>query len=168
MTMTRYGKGLMHAAVSGEFGEALIRLELSRAGWPLALPCPGVAIDVLAVAPSGRRVGITVKCRDRKKGNPSEGAYIFREKGNRSAADEIERYKEVCDLLGAEPWIAVVTLTREYDYVHLISLVNYEKKYMSPVRNKAWQNTPKWRKRYAADPNVLGNKEPGKPGNWIL
>jgi hypothetical protein len=159
----------MHAAISGEYGEALIRLELSRAGWPLVLPCRGVAIDILAVAPSRRRIGITVKCRDRGTQNPNESTYIFREKpGKRSATDEIARFREICDLLDAEPWIAVVTIKPEFCYSHLTSLQNYEEKYASKSRNRAWNNTPKWLKRYAADSAVLGNKEPRAPGLWTL
>src|SRR5437588_9493172 len=104
-SMTRNGHGLMHAAESGEFGEVAIRLELSRAGWPLVLPCRGVAIDILAVAPTGRRIGITVKCRDRCTRNPTESTFIFRGRhGKRSANDEIDRFRHVCDLLAAEPW----------------------------------------------------------------
>jgi len=162
----------MHAAESGEYGEALIRLELSRAGWPLVLPCRGVAIDILAVAPSRRRIGISVKCRDRRdRGvrNPNESTYIFREKqGKRSANDEIARFREICGLLAAEPWIAVVTITPKFCYSHLTSLETYEKKYASKSRNKAWNNTPKWLALYAADPAVLGNKKPGAPGVWKL
>ena len=169
MGTVRYGRGLMHAAESGEFGEALIRLELSRAGWPLVLPCRGVAIDILAVAPSRRRIGISVKCRDRGVRNPNESTYIFREKqGKRSANDEIARFREICGLLAAEPWIAVVTITPKFCYSHLTSLETYEKKYASKSRNKAWNNTPKWLARYAADPAVLGNKEQGAPGVWML
>jgi hypothetical protein len=159
----------MHAAESGEYGEALIRLELSRNGWPLVLPCRGVAIDILAVAPLRRRIGISVKCRDRGTRNPTESTYIFREKpGKRSANDEIARFREICDLLAAEPWIAVVTITPKSCYSHLTSLEHYEEKYASKARNKAWNNTPKWLALYAADPAILGNKEPGVPGVWML
>lgn len=169
MDLTRHGHGLMHAAESGAYGEALIRLELSRAGWPLVLPCRGVAIDILAVAPSGRRIGISVKCRDRDTRNPSESTYIFREKpGKRSATGEIDRFRNICDLLAAEPWIGVVTITRKFCYSHLTSLQHYEEKYASKSRNKAWNNTPKWLALYAADPEVLGNKEPGARGTWKL
>lgn len=166
---TRNGHGLMHAAESGEYGEAVIRLELSRAGWLLVLPCRGVAIDILAVAPSGRRIGISVKCRDRWSRKPTESTSIFREKpGKRSANDEVARFCAICGLLAAEPWIGVVTITPAFCYSHLTSLKNYEEKYASNSRNKLWNNTPKWLARYAADPSVLGNKEPGVPGVWIL
>lgn len=165
----RHGHGMMHAAESGEYGEALIRLELSRAGWPLVLPCRGVSIDILAVAPSGRRIGISVKCRDRGTRNPTESTYIFREKpGKRSANDEIARFREICRLLDAEPWIAIVTITLEFCYSHLTSLANYEKKYASKAHNKAWNMTPKWLALSAADPAILGKKEPGVPGVWML
>jgi hypothetical protein len=50
----------------------------------------------------------------------------------------------------------------------LTSLRNYEEKYASGARNKAWNNAPKWLARYAADPAILGNKEVGKPGIWSL
>jgi len=166
---TRNGHGMMHAVESGEFGESLIRLGLSRAGWLLVLPCRGVAIDVLAVAPSSRRLGISVKCRDRVTRNPHESTTIFREKpGKRSAGDEISRFRGICVLLEAEPWIAVVTITPEFCYAHLTSLQNYEEKYDSGSRNKQWNMTPKWLARYAADPAVLGDKELGKPGIWTL
>lgn len=166
---TRNGHGMMHAVESGEFGESLLRLELSRAGWPLVLPCRGVAIDVLAVAPSGRRISISVKCRDRCARNPYESTYLFREKpGKHSADDEIERFREISQMLDAEPWIAVVTITPTFCYVHLTSLENYEKRYSSTARNKSWNNSPKWLALYASDPNVLGNKEPGKHGLWSL
>ena len=180
MGTVRYGHGLMHAAESGEYGEALIRLELSRNGWPLVLPCRGVAIDILAVAPLKRRIGISVKCRDRGTRNPTESTYIFREKPGkrsaneeiarfrRSANEEIARFREICDLLAAEPWIAIVTITPKFCYSHLTSLQHYEEKYMTKARNKAWNNTPKWLALYAADPAILGNKEPGVPGVWML
>jgi hypothetical protein len=170
MDITRFGRGLMHAAISGEYGEALIRLELSRAGWPLVLSCRGVAIDILAVAPSRcHRIGITVKCRDRGTQNPNESTYIFREKpGKRAATDEIVRFRDICKLLEAEPWIAVVTIKPEFCYSHLTSLQNYEEKYASKSRNKAWNNTPKWLALYAADPAVLGNKKQGAKGIWTL
>lgn len=159
----------MHSLESGDYGEALVRLDLSRAGWLLVLPCRGVAIDVLAVAPSGRRIAISVKCRDRGTRNPTESTYIFREKRNRrSADDEIAHFREVCRLLQAEPWIAVVTMMPTFCYTHLTSLRNYEEKYATSARNKAWNVTSKWLARYAEDPAILGNKEPGTPGLWTL
>jgi hypothetical protein len=161
---------MMHAAEAGEFGESLVRLELSRAGWLLVLPCRGVAIDVLAVAPSGRRIGISVKCRDRGAKNEHESTFIFRDKpGKRTANAEIARFREICDLLAVEPWIAVVTITPEFCYAYLTELQHYEEKYSScKSRNKAWNNTTKWRDRYADDSAVLGNKKPGIKGVWTL
>ena len=170
MDITRHGHGLMHAAESGAYGEATIRLELSRAGWPLVLPCHGVAIDILAVSPTIRRIGISVKCRDRATRNQTQSTTIFRERpGKRTANDEIVRFREICGLLAAEPWIAVVTITPKFCYAHLTALKHYEEKYASSKScNKCWNNTPKWLARYAADSAILGNKEPGTPGVWVL
>ena len=167
----------MYKTASGVYGEALIRLELSYAKWPLVLPCQGVGIDILAVDQAGTLIGISVKCRDRRKGKQDDSTYIFRERENFSAEQEIDRFRGICDLLVAKAWIAVVTImpecpdkkTPEYSYAHLTSLQHYEDTYMSRMaRNKDWKMTRSWLAKYAADPAVLGNKIPNKQGIWTL
>ncbi len=166
--LTRHEHGLMHAAESGTYGEALIRLELSRAGWLFVSSCQNVGIDILAVAPSKRRIGISVKCRDRYTRNPNASTFIFREKSGKSTDGEITRFREICHLLGVEPWIAVVTITPEFTYEHLISLQHYVEKYATDSRSKDWKNTKKWLGEYVADTDILGNKQLGVRGVWTL
>lgn len=171
MALTKDGHGSMHKAEAGAYGEALIRLELSRAHWPLVFSCQGVGIDILAVSapPQRRRIAISVKCRDRDTKNRYETTFIFRERPGKYSADhEIQRFEEVGEWLSAEPWIAVVTIMPEFTYSHLLSLDHYKNTYATSSRNKAWNNTEKWLAIYAADPKILGNKKPGVPGIWTL
>jgi hypothetical protein len=167
----------MYKAASGAYGEALIRLELSFAKWPLVFTCQGVGIDILAVDQAGTPIGISVKCRDRRKGKQDGSASIFCKRKNLSAEQEIARFRSICNSLTAKPWIAIVTImpecpdqkTPEYSYAHLTSLLHYEEIYMSrAASNKDWKMTRSWLEKYAADPAVLGNKIPGKQGNWTL
>ena len=134
------------------------------------LHCQGVALDVLAVAPSGRRIAISIKCREVMTPKQNESMYIFRARsGKRGADDLIARFRKICTQLAAEPWIAAVIIKPEGCYAHMISLEHYECKYARGMRKiKAWNTSPKWLARYAADPAILGNKEPGKPGIWML
>jgi hypothetical protein len=166
--------GSMHSAISGEYAEALVRFELSRDGWE-AFTCRGAGIDILAVDSSGkRRIGVSVKNRDRRDVEGSSTTVFGTRTGVTNKADEkVAKFEQVCKSLEAEPWIAVVTITDTFHYAHITSLRHFLNAF-DRLKTKKAMVTKEWYVNqdaldvYIADPDVFGNKEPGKRGDWEL
>lgn len=170
--------GSMHSAISGEYAEALVRLELSRDGWE-AFTCRGAGIDILAVDSSGkRRIGVSVKNRDRRDVRGTSTTIFGTSKGDKDKADEkVANFERVCKSLEAEPWIAAVTITDAFHYAHITPLTHFlklveehEKKKGKKLVTKEWYVGSDDLESYIADPEVWGNKDRklGDRSDWTL
>lgn len=95
-------KSSRHPKIAGEFGEALLLYWLSKSGFETSR-IDHTGIDLVAFhKKSGKRLGISVKCRTRIEGTESEGIYL------KNA--EIKKIKDACGFFGCgEQYLGIVT-----------------------------------------------------------
>jgi Holliday junction resolvase-like predicted endonuclease len=159
-------KSSSHSKIIGDFGEQLVCNWLSRSGWEV-VPVDHTGIDLIAHnRKSGKRIGITVKSRTRKKGAEKETVNIFKKKNN-----DREKVQQACKDFACKPWIAVYIETSDAGDLFLTSLANYDAKYRGKI-NRAiedWKMSKNILVQYALDSKIhrLGIKFESKKWNCL-
>lgn len=94
-------KSSRHQRIIGIFGEALLCNWLSRSGFEVTI-VDHTGIDIIGYnASTGKRIGITVKSRTRKKGQEASSVNIF---SYRKGKNDRQKVIESCNAFACEPW----------------------------------------------------------------
>ena len=146
-------KSSRHQRIIGIFGEALLCNWLSRSGFEVTI-VDHTGIDIIGYnASTGKRIGITVKSRTRKKGQEASSVNIF---SYRKGKNDRQKVIESCNAFACEPWVGIYVESTESADLYLLSLKHYDQHYRGKD-NRAiddWKMGEKYRSEYHTDPKV--------------
>lgn len=135
-------KSSRHQKITGDFAELLVLYWLSKSGYECAR-IDHTGIDIIAAAPDGTRMGISVQGRSRKSGTEKSHVNLH----------EFEEARVACGPFGCVPYSAIVVDRAGTISCYLLSLGHLEK-IAGGNAPRTWPMSDKFLKGCHNDPKI--------------